>query len=174
MPNSQQLINLINNDFKWFPGGAAESRNSKPGYENVRKVNTFMLTDEDGNAPVSSLNEWAATVHWNLSWCQTDYTEHYDIDTIQHKNSGYQLLSYGPGDYFSKHTDEIPEQLRRISGVYYVNDDYEGGELYFTEFDLTFKPKANDYLLFPSIWSYMHIAMPVTEGTKNAIVHFMY
>lgn len=171
---SDELIDFINNDFMWVPGTAAESRNNKSGYENVRKVNTFTLTDEDGKPPASSLKEWAAKVHWSLSWCQADYTSHYDIDTVQHKNSGYQVLSYGEGDYFSKHTDEIPEQNRKISGVYYVNDDYEGGELYFTEFDIVFKPKAKDYLLFPSIWSYMHIAKPVISGTKNAIVHFIY
>lgn len=173
LPNSQELINFINDNFEWYPGSAAASRNDKDGYENIRKVNTFMLTDEKNLPLFKELTEWAAQVHWGLSVCQQDYISHYAIDTIKNVNSGYQVLSYGVGDYFSQHTDEIPEQERRISGVYYINDDYQGGELYFSEFDLLFKPDKNDYLLFPSIWSYMHTARPVTKGVKNAIVHFI-
>ena len=174
LPNSEELVSFINDRFEWYPGGAAASRNNKDGYENIRKVSTFMLTDEENSPSSKELTEWATQVHWSLSVCQQDYISYYAIDTIKNINSGYQVLSYGVGDYFSKHTDEIPEQERRISGVYYLNDDYEGGELYFTEFDIAFKPKAKDYLLFPSIWSYMHIAKPVISGTKNAIVHFIY
>ena len=170
MPESLALPKLIEDVYGWFEGRPAESRNKKVGYENVRKVGTFNLTEENVNP---KLIEWAVHVDSELIACQQDYINHYAIDTLEGTNSGYQVLNYGPGDYFSEHTDEIPEYPRRISGVYYINDNYLGGELHFTQFDITIKPRANDYILFPSMWSYSHVAKPVTSGIKNAIVHFL-
>jgi len=171
MPESDALPVLIENTYGWFQGEAVESRNKKDGYENVRKVGIFHLSESVPEDP--AILQWSKTVEKELSLCQQDYIEHYAIDTLANINSGYQVLSYGIGDYFSEHTDEVPEAPRRISGVYYINDNYEGGELFFSQFNISFKPLAKDYILFPSIWAYSHTAMPVISGTKNAIVHFL-
>jgi hypothetical protein len=171
MPESDALPILIEDTYGWFQGEAVESRNKKDGYENVRKVGIFHLSESVPEDP--AILQWSKTVEKELSLCQQDYIKHYAIDTLANINSGYQVLSYGIGDYFSEHTDEVPEAPRRISGVYYINDNYEGGELFFSQFNISFKPLAKDYILFPSIWAYSHTAMPVISGTKNAIVHFL-
>jgi predicted 2-oxoglutarate/Fe(II)-dependent dioxygenase YbiX len=54
--------------------------------------------------------------------------------------------------------------------VGYLNDDYEGGELFFDKLNLKIKPQAGDLYLFPSSYIYSHAAMPVTDGTKYSIV----
>jgi predicted 2-oxoglutarate/Fe(II)-dependent dioxygenase YbiX len=57
-----------------------------------------------------------------------------------------------------------------VSLVAYLNDDYEGGELYFRLQGLNIKPKAGDLYIFPSTYMYPHQAKVVHKGTKYSIV----
>ena len=59
---------------------------------------------------------------------------------------------------------------RQMSMVAYLNDEYEGGELEFINFDLKIKPQKGSVILFPSAFPYAHIAHPVDIGTKYAMV----
>lgn len=87
---------------------------------------------------------------------------------------GYQLLRYQPGEQFTEHVDALPGATiyaqRQVSGVLYLNDDYEGGELHFPRQGLTYKPRAGSLILFPSGFSYPHASLPVIRGTKYAVV----
>ena len=57
----------------------------------------------------------------------------------------------------------------------YLNDEYEGGELFFPYFDLKFKPEAGDIVLFPSTFIWAHAALPVESGLKySAVTMFDY
>jgi hypothetical protein len=59
--------------------------------------------------------------------------------------------------------------------VIYLNDDYEGGELWFPYLDIKFKPQAGDIILFPSTFIYAHSSLKVTSGTKySAVTMFDY
>ena len=40
--------------------------------------------------------------------------------------------------------------------IYYINDDYEGGEINFMDHNLKIKPKANSFITFPSNSDYWH------------------
>jgi hypothetical protein len=57
-----------------------------------------------------------------------------------------------------------------FTSIIYLNDDYEGGELYFPRFDLTIKPKQGDVLVFPSTYIYEHASLPMKSGTKYSVV----
>lgn len=52
--------------------------------------------------------------------------------------------------------------------VYYINDDYEGGEFYMPRMGLTFKPIANSVLLFTNSEheDMAHEVTPVTSGVR--------
>jgi predicted 2-oxoglutarate/Fe(II)-dependent dioxygenase YbiX len=53
---------------------------------------------------------------------------------------------------------------------FYLNDEYEGGEIEFSRFGLNVKPKANQAIFFPSNYVYNHTVHPVTSGTRYAVV----
>jgi predicted 2-oxoglutarate/Fe(II)-dependent dioxygenase YbiX len=57
-----------------------------------------------------------------------------------------------------------------VSLVAYLNDEYEGGEIYFRLQELNIKPKAGDLIVFPSTFAYPHRAMPVKSGVKYSLV----
>lgn len=42
------------------------------------------------------------------------------------------------------------------AALLYLNDDYEGGEIYFPQYDLHIKPESGDLIFFPGTHRYMH------------------
>ena len=51
-----------------------------------------------------------------------------------------------------------------------LNDDYEGGELYFPEYGIKVKPKANTAVIFPGINT--HQVLEVKKGNRMAMITF--
>lgn len=108
-----------------------------------------------------------------LKECIADYEKRYNI------NLGYMeainYIRYGTNQHFQVHTDHGFSYTCTTSSCMYLNDDYEGGELWFPYLDLTFKPEYGDIVLFPSTYIYAHAAKPVLSGTKySAVTMFDY
>jgi len=53
-----------------------------------------------------------------------------------------------------------------IASLFYFNDDYEGGELYFPLQGIEFKPKAGAAYFFPGDRYYVHGVRPVKSGHR--------
>ena len=85
-------------------------------------------------------------------------------------HEGYSCLKYSEGEEYKAHYDGGTGIGRAISALVYLNDDCEGGEIEFPHFNIKLKPKAGTLILFPSNFAYLHIAHPVTKGTKYALV----
>lgn len=102
---------------------------------------------------------------------ENDYKSHFAVATEWHDS--YGILRYGIGQKFTNHVDDHQKYIRRISTVYYMNDDYTGGEINFPRFGITYKPKANEFLVFPSTFVYNHSVSEVTSGTRYAVVSWL-
>jgi hypothetical protein len=98
-----------------------------------------------------------------------DYRRDYNIMPLKYWES-FNFIKYGPGQHFKEHHDHGYSYNCTVSLVAYINDDYDGGELYFRLQGLNIKPKAGDLYIFPSNFMYPHQAMPVHSGTKYSIV----
>ena len=99
-----------------------------------------------------------------------EYCDKYNVVTST--KEGIQLLKYGKDQFFTAHVDDSQKRPRRVSYSYYVNEDYEGGEIVFSNLGVTVKPKAHQLLVFPSSYPYRHEVRPVTSGTRYAIVQW--
>jgi hypothetical protein len=99
-----------------------------------------------------------------------EYKKEYLVDAPT--PSGLQILKYGPEQHFVDHIDDSPKRTRRLSYVYYVNDDYAGGEISFNHFNLTLKPLAHQLLVFPSNYIYRHKVHPVIQGIRYSMVQW--
>lgn len=53
-----------------------------------------------------------------------------------------------------------------IAGLIYFSDDYEGGELYFPQHGIEFRPKAGSAYFFPGDKNYVHGVRPVKSGNR--------
>jgi hypothetical protein len=107
----------------------------------------------------------------NLGPLEHDYKLSYGLSTTWHDQ--YSILKYGVGQKFVNHIDDHKDYHRRMSTIYYANDDYEGGEIVFPRFGITYKPAANDFVVFPSTYVYNHSVLPVTKGTRYAVVSWL-
>lgn len=61
---------------------------------------------------------------------------------------------------------------RFYAAVCYLNDDYEGGDLYFPQHGLELKPAPGVMIHFPGTREYLHGVHPVTNGVRYAITAF--
>jgi predicted 2-oxoglutarate/Fe(II)-dependent dioxygenase YbiX len=59
-----------------------------------------------------------------------------------------------------------------IAGLFYINDDYEGGELYFPNQGIQFKPKAGAAYFFPGDMHYIHGVTEVRSGVRYVCPFF--
>jgi hypothetical protein len=105
-----------------------------------------------------------------------------------------QYMIHPTGSYIGAHTDILDidyknndperdagptqqEQLEMFPNMWsghlailaYLNDDYEGGYLYFPEFDYYLKPSPGDVVMFPGSLYYVHGVSKVTSGTRYTL-----
>jgi len=87
------------------------------------------------------------------------------------------VRKYDTEAYMGPHIDTEDEQDKTrpsISLVFYLNDNYEGGQIEFQNQNILLKPEAGSIIIFPSISPYYHDPKPVTKGTKYMIPVFWY
>lgn len=106
-----------------------------------------------------------------LVTAEKHYMSQYGVNFQEHDS--YQILKYGKGQKFTNHIDDHPKYHRRVSSVYYINDDYVGGEINFPRFNISYKPKANEMIIFPSTYVYNHSVSEVIDGTRYAVVSWI-
>lgn len=98
-----------------------------------------------------------------------DYREMFGLAPLNYWES-FNFIKYGKDQHFDVHSDHGYSYICVLSSVGYLNDDYDGGELFFDKLNIKIKPKAGDLYLFPSSYIYSHAAMPVISGTKYSVV----
>jgi len=86
----------------------------------------------------------------------------------------WEILKYEISQKLTWHSDDGKSHPATISFVYYINDDYEGGEIQFRDLldKIPIKPEKNSLIIFPSDAKYVHRVLPVTSGVKHAIISF--
>ena len=147
--------------FTWTDAGVAESRYSDNGLssKDIRDASTNRFTESFTNILNSKLEPLV-----------TEYANKHGVFDL--KNEGYHIVKYTKGQFFAEHTDATPEYPRRMSAIVYLNDNYEGGTITFTNINKSFKPEENTIMIFPSSKDFAHSADPVISGTKYAIIGF--
>lgn len=93
------------------------------------------------------------------------------------------MVRWLPGQYQMPHADkelhEGPDAGKPndfpwydIAGLFYINDDYEGGELYFPKQDIKFKPKSGAAYFFPGDMNYIHGVTEIKSGIRYTVPFF--
>jgi Rps23 Pro-64 3,4-dihydroxylase Tpa1-like proline 4-hydroxylase len=134
-----------------------------PFFEDIQLVTKFSSTSEIVKMSIRLSNSFKTY--------EDHYTQRFWAVTKRHE--GYSILRYGTGQKFNAHVDDHPDFTRRVSTVYYLNEDYTGGEISFNNFGVTYKPKANEMIIFPSSYVYSHAVSPIISGTRYAIVSWL-
>ena len=146
--------------------------NKKETDETVRKALAYSLSDI--NAKSLTDIHWRNFLSFTFQNFVNDYQNLVRSGDGPFKINDIQVLKYVNMGHYKFHTDDGPQLHRRISCIYFVNDDYEGGDLEFgflhTEKKLIIKPKKNSMVIWPSNWMYPHSVRPVTKGERYSVV----
>jgi hypothetical protein len=100
--------------------------------------------------------------------------EFYKVEVIP---TGATIVKWLPGQLQRPHADKelhegpdagLPNDFPHydLSSLFYLNDDYEGGELYFPLQGVQFKPKKGAAYFFPGDKNYVHGVTEITSGLR--------
>ena len=75
----------------------------------------------------------------------------------------------GQAPHADKETpDGVPNMYPEndIASLIYINDNYEGGEIYFPNQNIAIKPKEGQAIFFPGDKEYLHGVTTITAGER--------
>lgn len=105
---------------------------------------------------------------------------HFNVEVTP---TGPTIVRWLPGQYQNPHADkELWEgedagkpndfPYYDLSSLFYLNDDYDGGELYFPLQDVKIKPKKGAAYFFPGDRNYIHGVTEVKNGIRYTCPFF--
>tara|TARA_R100001463_G_scaffold59144_1_gene111464 strand:+ start:288 stop:839 length:552 start_codon:yes stop_codon:yes gene_type:complete len=126
---------------------------------------------------LSFTSESLTDVHWNnyltnkffksfYSYCKEH--NHCSVDKLE----TIEILKYEQGGCYVEHTDHFDARPRTLSGIFFLNNDYEGGELVFNfdNRDYIIEKKPNRFIVWPSNFLFPHRVNKVTKGVRYSVV----
>jgi Rps23 Pro-64 3,4-dihydroxylase Tpa1-like proline 4-hydroxylase len=136
------------------------------GYQ--KKIKTDMSTEFDEELLL--INK---IVVGAISRASDEYAKHCGINI----GTLHQIYAskYPAGRAIGPHVDSYEGDSHRVlSAVLYLNNDYEGGELFFPNQNVKIKPEPGSVVVFPSVDPYYHQSLEVISGMKYAVPGFWY
>ena len=170
--------------------------------EHIHVIQNFLTTDEVTSAITyaNSIKEWMhLTDNWNervhnfslITKCGDETSKFFKslTDRVKVKiqetmrttlnEAAPSIVRWRVGDGQAPHADKqeldgrpnlYPEN--DIASLVYLNDDYDGGEIYFPNQGLQFKPQCGSLAFFPGDIHYLHGVTKVTTGVRYTMPNF--
>lgn len=148
--NWDYSINQNNNFWPRIEVGSDHSAAHKQAYDIISMIDQPFL---------NALDVWyEKTGNKKLDWVTKNYT----------------IKKYHPGREIAKHADRSKDKKHTFdwTALVYLNDDYEGGELYFNDLDLTLCPTAGSIVFFST--DEVHTARKVVSGNKYFLFFYIH
>ena len=167
--SSEYLKKIKDEGVAWKKSKIYNNGNSIKPDHSFRDTDIIHLPkdDEYSNGVLSDLSN---DFHNNITPYLDYYSQKYSIPIRSTENA--QLLRYSKGQHLAEHFDRARFVPRILSLTYYIDDDYEGGEIEFVNFNLKIKSKKNQLLIFPSSNMYVHKVNPVISGSRHVIIQW--
>jgi hypothetical protein len=114
--------------------------------------------------------------------------ENYGLDL--YSVSGTALRKWYPEEYQDTHSDcelsltinndkveskpfnNFSSMFIDYAALLYLNDEYEGGEIFFPEHGVTIKPEPNEFISFPGTTYYKHGVNRISKGSRFVMQGF--
>jgi hypothetical protein len=96
----------------------------------------------------------------------------YDVKVEHPGKNPWNIVKFEEGYAMHLHVDTMSISQLHLASVYYINDNYSGGEIRFPQHNLTIKPDANTLILFPGNENYWHETLKVTKNVRYTSTRF--
>jgi hypothetical protein len=90
--------------------------------------------------------------------------ENYPGPFEEYNEDKIHIARFAKGHGMHEHFDTT--KPNDITTLIYLNEDYEGGQIYFPELNIYIKPQEGDLLCFPDTPDFVHGVKPITEGVR--------
>jgi predicted 2-oxoglutarate/Fe(II)-dependent dioxygenase YbiX len=159
------ILNEYANSNEWLDAGTRGGIT-----KNVRSATTILMsTDACLEKNYQTRKQLDDQVFAGSSMAICKYRDQFVFAHIE-QDSGYELLRYETGQFYTQHTDSFKDFPRAVSCSFALNDDYDGGEFAFFNREIAVKVPKGGAILFPSNFMYPHEILPVTRGTRYSII----
>lgn len=140
--------------------------------QTIRNVDSIGMSFPDMLAANPSKKLLDDEVFKSVNNAITQYNQKFPEAKIT-KDSGYDLLRYKKGCFYSQHVDSFTITMRTLSCSIALNDNFEGGEFAFFNRKITKQLTTGSAIVFPSTFLYPHEILPVTKGTRYSIITWL-
>lgn len=137
----------------------------------IRNTQQWFLT----NIRSKTLTEahWANFFTYFFTKSIEKYLNDYGIQH-QFRIQDIQVLKYSKGGHYQFHVDHFMTAPRTFSCIFFLNDEYEGGDLIFKYpsggAERKIEKKKNTLIVWPSNFLYPHTVTPIIKGTRYSVV----
>jgi predicted 2-oxoglutarate/Fe(II)-dependent dioxygenase YbiX len=160
------ILNEYENSNEWTNGLVS----SKSIDENVRDCSTISLSSgQIISNNIETRQKIDSLIYESIKNVLGQYVSKFPSFNIE-IDTGYNLLRYTEGQFYSQHTDSFKEQQRSVSCSIHLNENYDGGEFAFFDREVMIRCKKGSVVVFPSNFMYPHEIMPIIRGTRYSIV----
>jgi hypothetical protein len=132
--------------------------------ENLVSEGKFEITEgwEDKNLNIDQY-EISKIVYERLSSLIKSSNNNFELNnlTFQRMQNGVQLKS---------HTDQHTDPSIQYAAIIYINDNYNGGNVFFKNKNIKMKPKPGSLLIFPGNEDFEHGVEFVEEGPIRYVI----
>lgn len=184
VPNHKEIIECIenvNNNIitDWAPWGnkystSFEQKDSKADFDLYGISKSIHMPSFDLSGESKDYYWVFESLYKGLLECSSIYKTIMNIDESVNprlETPGFVIGKYDSGRSKGLHSDCHYDDLEH-SYVFYLNDDYEGGEIDFPELGLVFKPEAGSIVMFKSNEVDNVHQAHLAYGHKYIIPHF--
>lgn len=143
--------------------------NVDPEIRNVKEKTLSNLQDKSFTTV-----HWTSLLFFKFTEQLNRYIHDFNMIGFGCPISEMQILKYEKGGHYKFHVDHGAATPRTLSFIYFVNNDFEGGNLKFklvgSEGETVIENKPNRLVIWPSNFMYPHCVTPVESGTRYSVV----
>lgn len=171
--NIEEIMLLTNNtkDISHATTINSDDREKSDTNLEVRNTLWYHITDEMNKKFEQAVAECFRTIVAPKYNCQ--FKSYEPVQFLGYPVGGH-YKGHNDGEHFNMETRQWERLMDRdVSFLFYLNDQYGGGELEFYDLGLTIKPKKGMMIAFPSYKEFAHKVHPVTWGHRYSLVSWV-
>jgi hypothetical protein len=162
----------------WYAGS-----DEKHIYGDIKYMDRSRYKEESDPATLDKCKFVIESLCDYMAECAKVYADIFDIpkdhldfaiSIIKQDNTVIGINKYGTNMHMGPHVDlNEKNDYVQYTIVVYLNDDYDGGELYFPNHEIKLKPIAGSIAMYPSGHPYLHESLNLVSGRKMLITHHL-
>tara|TARA_R100001509_G_scaffold150327_1_gene109184 strand:- start:452 stop:1003 length:552 start_codon:yes stop_codon:yes gene_type:complete len=154
---------------KLFEESHYKSKLKKGGYPNWTNL---WICEYHPEVEQKLQNVYTAIVNSYQKWLG-EYGNYFSARVFEFEGTNMKKYVGGTDDMYKRHADvgSINTSQRFLAMLFYLNDDFEGGETIFYP-EMSIRPKKGSVVVFPPYWIFPHEGTPVITGEKYIMSNY--